>query len=598
MPGRTVFCTGADGPDIPARSVCRGQHFAGAMSSAILSPEIFMAKTNTSDMEQLQRTADMFEMILRSAPMATENYENLKDLYRELGQPDKVKDTFLRLATQYASSGDPESARAELEKALDEFPGDPAVESRLAELGFTPPSFDFDEKILEYEDLCIQCEDVRVRLRLGQHAIEKAKWALRAAKDNESLMSDDSERSRAIDQILDNRIELMRTASVRRAIRGGDGIYRGLKASCEQEMAEVIEKNPENIAEGIKRAEALLEGLDSEFSARILDTEIDFHELEGEELERLRSEERKKLEEEFPVRLMEARKRAEDKVEAEQAEYQRTVSELSELEAGKAKMETLIEGMIENLPDGKRGRAKAEFLALSDGVILIPLDEDIVDDDEPITYRSQSSRIDLLARDLNLLEIEEPPVEPEPERKAAADVSGEKRKPPETPAVTVEKTTTAEVAQSSGDEVLERLSRRLGSMLLRHGVITEKNLAEALAEQKNSGQNLGIILAKMGFASDAEVLNCLSKETGMPYLPLSSYEINPKAAGLLPASVARKYSLVPVDMISNSLLICTSNALDDSAKAEIEKHARNMKLSYFVSPPGEVEERLSESYPS
>jgi adenylate cyclase len=64
---------------------------------------------------------------------------------------------------------------------------------------------------------------------------------------------------------------------------------------------------------------------------------------------------------------------------------------------------------------------------------------------------------------------------------------------------------------SSGDEE-ERDLPPLGRVLIREKVITEDQLARALEIQKNDPQLLGQIIVALGFASEVEVLQAISKE--------------------------------------------------------------------------------------
>ena len=44
-----------------------------------------MAEPDSTEVEQIRQTAEMFEMILQATPGAIENYESLKETYRKLG---------------------------------------------------------------------------------------------------------------------------------------------------------------------------------------------------------------------------------------------------------------------------------------------------------------------------------------------------------------------------------------------------------------------------------------------------------------------------------------------------------------------------------
>jgi hypothetical protein len=56
--------------------------------------------------------------------------------------------------------------------------------------------------------------------------------------------------------------------------------------------------------------------------------------------------------------------------------------------------------------------------------------------------------------------------------------------------------------------------RRLGSVLVEAGLVGERDLVEALAEQERSGQRLGAILVARGLVSTAAVANALAEQHG------------------------------------------------------------------------------------
>lgn len=56
--------------------------------------------------------------------------------------------------------------------------------------------------------------------------------------------------------------------------------------------------------------------------------------------------------------------------------------------------------------------------------------------------------------------------------------------------------------------------RRLGSLLVEAGLVSERDLGEALAEQERSGRRLGEVLVDRGLVSGAAVANALAEQHG------------------------------------------------------------------------------------
>jgi len=111
-------------------------------------------------------------------------------------------------------------------------------------------------------------------------------------------------------------------------------------------------------------------------------------------------------------------------------------------------------------------------------------------------------------------------------------------------------------------------NNRLGELLVRNGLITDDQLAKALAEQQSTGGRLGSSLVKLDFISEDELSAFLSKQYGVPSVNLNEFEIDPAVAASVPADVAQKYQIVPINRAGSTLIVAMSDpsnifAIDD-----------------------------------
>nr|ARQ18756.1 type IV pilus assembly ATPase [Geobacter metallireducens] len=111
---------------------------------------------------------------------------------------------------------------------------------------------------------------------------------------------------------------------------------------------------------------------------------------------------------------------------------------------------------------------------------------------------------------------------------------------------------------------------RLGELLVRNNVITKEQLAKALEEQKSADgqQRLGSILIKNGLISEPDLTSFLSKQYGVPSINLSEFEAEQAVVKIIPADVAQKYQIVPVNRAGSTLIIAMADpsnifAIDD-----------------------------------
>ena len=111
---------------------------------------------------------------------------------------------------------------------------------------------------------------------------------------------------------------------------------------------------------------------------------------------------------------------------------------------------------------------------------------------------------------------------------------------------------------------------RLGELLVANNLISREHLARALEEQKDSsGQlRLGTILIKNGFISEQDLTAFLSKQYGVPSINLAELEVDPAVIKIIPADIAQKYQIIPVNRAGSTLIVAMSDpsnifAVDD-----------------------------------
>ncbi|MFZ3063002.1 MAG: ATPase, T2SS/T4P/T4SS family [Actinomycetota bacterium] len=104
--------------------------------------------------------------------------------------------------------------------------------------------------------------------------------------------------------------------------------------------------------------------------------------------------------------------------------------------------------------------------------------------------------------------------------------------------------------------------RQLGDILIEKGLITEDQLEEALARQRQGGESLGRVLVKAGFISEANLLQVLAEQLGLEFVDLSEYNIDLGAVAMVPESVAKRNSIVPIGFDNSKLVVATSNPTD------------------------------------
>lgn len=139
------------------------------------------------------------------------------------------------------------------------------------------------------------------------------------------------------------------------------------------------------------------------------------------------------------------------------------------------------------------------------------------------------------------------------------------------------------------------VTKKIGELLIERDIITPGQLQEALILQQENKKLLGEILINLGYATEEDIMVCLTTQYGMPYLPLESYEVNMEVIKSVPAELVHKYNFVPIDKISNLLTIVVSDILDIKIINEIE-NALNCKVQCFVATPSSLRKVIEKYY--
>ncbi len=96
---------------------------------------------------------------------------------------------------------------------------------------------------------------------------------------------------------------------------------------------------------------------------------------------------------------------------------------------------------------------------------------------------------------------------------------------------------------------------RLGDQLVRDGLISEEQLAEALTRQQQSGGRIGSALVDVGAISSATMIQALSRKLGVKGCVLRHGLIDPKAAHLVPKEEAERLKALPLFRVRDELTV-------------------------------------------
>jgi type IV pilus assembly protein PilB len=139
------------------------------------------------------------------------------------------------------------------------------------------------------------------------------------------------------------------------------------------------------------------------------------------------------------------------------------------------------------------------------------------------------------------------------------------------------------------------MSQRLGDLLVKEKIITPEQLEQAVKTQKDSNTRLGAALVKLGFLSDEDVTNFLSRQYGVPAINLSYFEIDPSVVKLIPYETAKRYQILPLSRVGASLTIAMVDPTNVFAMDDI-KFMTGFNIEPVVASESSILEGIDKAY--
>ena len=123
--------------------------------------------------------------------------------------------------------------------------------------------------------------------------------------------------------------------------------------------------------------------------------------------------------------------------------------------------------------------------------------------------------------------------------------------------------------EESNKEKKSKETKKIGTILVEKGLLSEDKLEIALKIQKESKNKLGEILVNSGWIQESDLINVLSKQMGFPYVPLGDLLLDPKIPALIKENLARKHILIPIKIENGRLVVSMSDPLNVYALDDI-----------------------------
>jgi type IV pilus assembly protein PilB len=134
---------------------------------------------------------------------------------------------------------------------------------------------------------------------------------------------------------------------------------------------------------------------------------------------------------------------------------------------------------------------------------------------------------------------------------------------------------------------MSTLKEELIQILVKSNRLTSEQLEEALKVQKQTEAPLRKILVEKNLISEEELLSLLSKKLYIPTLHLNKYKFDPAVVNLVSEQVARRYGIMPISRIGNTLTVAMSDPLNIFALDDL-KALTGCDIDSVLSPEDDI----------
>ena len=134
---------------------------------------------------------------------------------------------------------------------------------------------------------------------------------------------------------------------------------------------------------------------------------------------------------------------------------------------------------------------------------------------------------------------------------------------------------------------------RIGEVLTEKGYVTEEQISQALAYQKeHRDMRVGQILMELGFVTETQVLEALASRLQIRIVDVAQLVVNVEAVAMVDKSLAEKNLILPVNVKDHNMQIVTNDPLNYFALEEVRQQT-GCQLEILLSEEAPLKQAIS-----
>lgn len=152
-----------------------------------------------------------------------------------------------------------------------------------------------------------------------------------------------------------------------------------------------------------------------------------------------------------------------------------------------------------------------------------------------------------------------------------------------------------EIKQEKVDQAIHKVRTdhrysqvRVGDILVEAGMVTKKQVEEALASQeKGKRKRIGTILVEQGLITENQLLSVLAQKFGLRVVDLDKTPPNPLAMKSLPRDLIERMQVLPIESSPSRLVVATSTPTDPTIGENL-RFATNRRIELVVASASQI----------
>src|SRR5262249_22020218 len=136
----------------------------------------------------------------------------------------------------------------------------------------------------------------------------------------------------------------------------------------------------------------------------------------------------------------------------------------------------------------------------------------------------------------------------------------------------------------------------LGQFLVNDGILTDEQLAQALARQRRTKDRLGQVLIEMKLLDEEVLLKYLGAQFRKEPITRQELEsLHSDVVRLVPEEVARQYRIIAAERQGRKLVIATADPLNVMALDDLRR-ATGLEVDFKIGSGAAIQEAIDKGY--